>query len=80
MSQLLPSASMKQSQPDTTAIGLEAHEVALSAFTLGPEAVDAAAQKAEVSALHATTKSLLDGMGISLASSDQGRNIHIFVH
>ena len=69
-----PLSSASKEQPDITALGIEAHQAALSALSLDLEAADAAAKKAEVSALHlsTTTKSLLDGMGVSLALVDQG--------
>ena len=89
MSQLISSASIEQSPPDLAALGLEAHRAARSALNqiqaLDPEAVDAAALKAELSTtlehLSTTTETLLTGMGVSLdpVSVDQGGDIFTLV-
>ena len=85
MSQPLSSAATDLCRPDLAALGLEAHRTTLSALkqieALNPEAVDAAALaalKAELSTtlehLRTATKTMLDGLGVSL-DPDQGRDL-----
>ena len=88
MSQLISSASIEQSRPDLAALGLEAHRAARSALNqtqaLDPEAVDAAALKAELSTTlehpSTTTETLLTGMGVSLdPASVEGGDIFTLI-